>query len=242
MEKIPQYCEDIQELNKKLFVQLNLYSENKRTEFYSPNFNYENYEDEIIVGESVLDCLYENKKRNECIMKLMEEEMIKINYIRNKMIKLIKNQIKENAENLNKISKTIESLNKITKQEENKENKNDKEEIEKIKKENEKFEKEMKKYSINKWIKYMMEFDEYKKIKEWTNKQLGKVLFDSNVDDWNINTTTLHEKIMNKEKILFVVEDEENNKFGGYLNSKIDKVFNCDGNIITDSTAFVFSL
>ncbi|BFU25260.1 trichohyalin, putative [Entamoeba histolytica] len=43
---------------------------------------------------------------------------------------------------------------------------------------------------------------------------------------------------MNKEHIIIIIEDEEENKFGGYVNEKIDKV----DDFINDSKSFVFSL
>ncbi|GAB1220411.1 hypothetical protein ENUP19_0053G0002 [Entamoeba nuttalli] len=71
-------------------------------------------------------------------------------------------------------------------------------------------------------------------LEEWTNRKVGNVLFDSNIDDWNKNTSV----VMNKEHIIIIIEDEEGNQFGGYVNSKIDKV----GGFINDSKSFVFSL
>ncbi|BFU25899.1 Hypothetical protein EHI5A_126860 [Entamoeba histolytica KU27] len=44
---------------------------------------------------------------------------------------------------------------------------------------------------------------------------------------------------MNKEHIIIIIEDECGNKFGGYVNEKIDKVGN---GYIKDSKSFVFSL
>ncbi|BFU24568.1 trichohyalin, putative [Entamoeba histolytica] len=43
---------------------------------------------------------------------------------------------------------------------------------------------------------------------------------------------------MNKEDIIIIIEDEDGNKFGGYVNSKIDKV----DDFINDSKSFLFSL
>ncbi|BFU26226.1 trichohyalin, putative [Entamoeba histolytica] len=43
---------------------------------------------------------------------------------------------------------------------------------------------------------------------------------------------------MNNEHIIIIIDDLEGNKFGGYVNSKIDKV----GEWINDSKSFVFSL
>ena len=43
---------------------------------------------------------------------------------------------------------------------------------------------------------------------------------------------------MNKSNLMIVIEDDKNNKFGGYISSKIYKY----DSWITDSNAFVFSL
>ncbi|BFU26348.1 trichohyalin, putative [Entamoeba histolytica] len=77
-----------------------------------------------------------------------------------------------------------------------------------------------------------------KQIEEWTEKRINNILFDSDKDDWNINTSVFEERIMNKEHIIIIIEDEDGNKFGGYINSKIDRV----GGWINDSKSFVFSL
>ncbi|BFU19425.1 trichohyalin, putative [Entamoeba histolytica] len=77
-----------------------------------------------------------------------------------------------------------------------------------------------------------------KQIEEWTEKRISNILFDSDIDDWNIDTSVFEERIINKEHIIIIIEDEDGNKFGGYVNSKIDKA----GGFINDSQSFVFSL
>ncbi|BFU25821.1 trichohyalin, putative [Entamoeba histolytica] len=77
-----------------------------------------------------------------------------------------------------------------------------------------------------------------KQIEEWTERRINNILFDSAKDDWNKNTSVFDQRIMNKEHIIIIIEDTKGNKFGGYVNSKIDKV---DG-FINDSQSFVFSL
>ncbi|BFU18877.1 trichohyalin, putative [Entamoeba histolytica] len=76
-----------------------------------------------------------------------------------------------------------------------------------------------------------------KQIEEWTEKRINNILFDSDKDNWNRNTSVFDQRIMNKEHIIIIIEDEDGNKFGGYVNSKIDKV-----GWINDSQSFVFSL
>ncbi|BFU24504.1 trichohyalin, putative [Entamoeba histolytica] len=77
-----------------------------------------------------------------------------------------------------------------------------------------------------------------KQIEEWTEKRVNNILFDSDKDDWKVNTSVFDQRIMNKEHIIIIIEDEEGNKFGGYVNSKIDRV----AGDIKDSKSFLFSL
>ncbi|BFU19596.1 trichohyalin, putative [Entamoeba histolytica] len=77
-----------------------------------------------------------------------------------------------------------------------------------------------------------------KQIEEWTNRKVGNILFDSDKDNWNRNTSVFDQRIMNKEHIIIIIEDSKGNNFGGYVNEKIDKV----DEWISDSKSFVFSL
>ncbi|BFU26688.1 hypothetical protein EHI2019_000811900 [Entamoeba histolytica] len=66
--------------------------------------------------------------------------------------------------------------------------------------------------------------EEIHQIEEWTEEEINSILFDSYYDDWNKNTSVFGERVMNKEHLIIIIEDEEGNKFGEYVNSKIDKV------------------
>ena len=75
----------------------------------------------------------------------------------------------------------------------------------------------------------------------------SEVLFDSDKENWNENVFAM--RLFIRSQLIFVIEDEEDQKFGGYLNSKIDKVFSyndegyrCGDGTIKDENAFVFSL
>ncbi|BFU25919.1 trichohyalin, putative [Entamoeba histolytica] len=76
-----------------------------------------------------------------------------------------------------------------------------------------------------------------KQIEEWTNRKVGNILFDSDKDDWNKNTSIFDQRIWNKEDIIIIIDDKRGNKFGGYVSSKIDKY-----DKIYDSKSFLFSL
>ena len=84
-------------------------------------------------------------------------------------------------------------------------------------------------------------------IERWTKKTISTVLFDSTIHNWNINSSLFDQLVFGKEHLIFVIEDINNNCFGAYINSKIDKYQstvsnNHNGNGITDNEAFVFSL
>ncbi|BFU22821.1 trichohyalin, putative [Entamoeba histolytica] len=79
-----------------------------------------------------------------------------------------------------------------------------------------------------------------KQIEELTEKRINNIIFDSDKDDWNKNTSVFDQRIWNKEYVIIIIEDSEGNKFGGYVNSKIDKIGT--GECINDSKSFVFSL
>ena len=86
-----------------------------------------------------------------------------------------------------------------------------------------------------------------KQIEEWSSTTFKEVVFDSDIDDWSKDTSTFDQKIFNREKLTFIMEDTEGNVFGGFVNAKIDKYVYCEygewkGSKITDKNAFVFSL
>ena len=84
-------------------------------------------------------------------------------------------------------------------------------------------------------------------LEEWSETKFKEVIFDTEYCDWADGTSTFFERILNKERLLFLIEDINNCIFGGYINNIIDKYFfNQNGWIcgegINDINAFVFSL
>ncbi|BFU23362.1 trichohyalin, putative [Entamoeba histolytica] len=80
--------------------------------------------------------------------------------------------------------------------------------------------------------------EEINKLEGWTKRKVGDVIFDSDIDDWNKNTSTFDQKIINKEHLIIIIEIEEGNKLGGYINERIEKI----GSYINDPTSFIFLL
>ena len=82
--------ENLQNSNVKVLKLKEIYLNNKRDEFYSPNFQYTDYEEEIIQGESVLDCLLENVKREEKILEEYKKVLIKTKEVKNQFLEYLK--------------------------------------------------------------------------------------------------------------------------------------------------------
>ena len=91
---------------------------------------------------------------------------------------------------------------------------------------------------------YYLTYKHLKQLEEWTGLKCKEILFDSNIDNWERYTSTFDSKILNKNKLIFIIEDTKGNKFGGYIDATIDKIryYGRADTIITDSKSFVFSL
>ena len=70
-----------------------------------------------------------------------------------------------------------------------------------------------------------------------TNKQIENILFDSEINKWNVDDSEFDEKLRGKRDIIILIEDERQNLFGGYIGNriKIDEK-------VKDETCYVFSL
>ena len=60
-------------------------------------------------------------------------------------------------------------------------------------------------------------------IEEWSFTKYKEMIFDSEIHNWSKNTSEFDRIIFGKEKLIFLIEDTENNLFGCYIDSKIDK-------------------
>ncbi|BFU26384.1 predicted protein [Entamoeba histolytica] len=219
----------------------------------------ETYSEAIKRGEGIFDRIDEVARRRRLVIEKGKETVNKIKTVTDKMERIMKecNNDKETVnkaknelidkiihmEEMNmedKIKPLEEEINKITaefnkKKEEWEKHYSDYLERKKRKKEEEKKKQEEERLRI---MRGMNTMEEMLQIEEWTNRKVGNIIFDSDKDDWKVNTSIFGENIMNKEHIIIIIEDEGGNKFGGYVNEKIDK----DDGWIYDSKSFVFSL
>ena len=80
-------------------------------------------------------------------------------------------------------------------------------------------------------------------IEKWTKLKMKEIIFDSKIHNWNLQECNFHEKIFNKQNLLFLIETDENIKFGGFISSKINKYYDWVNDIesISDKNAFIFT-
>ena len=83
--------------------------------------------------------------------------------------------------------------------------------------------------TIEEWNKIKMR-EKYqnhmKQIEQWTGLKYGKIIFDSDTDDWNQHTSVFDQRITFKKCLTFLIEDENGELFGYYLNTFIDNTVN----------------
>ena len=89
-------------------------------------------------------------------------------------------------------------------------------------------------YSQYNLFKYQKEI-----LEEWTELRCGKVLFDSEKDNWE-DPSVFKAKIDMKNKLIFLIEDENDEKFGFYLHSQMNT--NCCGWNSVDTKSFQFNI
>ncbi|BFU20836.1 hypothetical protein CL6EHI_171070 [Entamoeba histolytica] len=222
----------------------------------------ETYSEAIKRGEGIFDRIDETERRRKIVIEKSQETINQIEIMKNKMSRIIE-ECNNDEETLSKTRNEL--IDKIISIEEmimkdklfrkpketdtiTSEFNKKKEEWEKQysdyfsrKKREEEEAKERKKQEEEERLrimKGMSTIEEIHQIEKWTNRKVGNLLFDSDIDDWKVGTSVFRERIMNKEHIIIIIEDEDGNKFGGYVNSKIDKV----ESYINDSQSFVFSL
>ena len=73
------------------------------------------------------------------------------------------------------------------------------------------------------------------------------MIFDSEVNKWDMYTSEFDNIIYEKEKLMIIIQDTDKNIFGCYINAKIDKYKYLEkdewmGERITDENSFIFSI
>ena len=184
------------------------------------------------------------KNRRECeeMLEEINEEKKHVQEMRNKM-KEEKEELKQMIEKLNE-SKKVEYI--YVEKKENKVKEEPKEKNENHQNKNrENYEKIFTIEELNNKIieesKQIKEtrMNDMKQIESWTGLQCGEILFDSEYDNWNVDSSIFDEKIVGKRQIVFLIEEEKGEKFGYYLNTTVKESMSV---VETDTSSFEFNL
>ena len=89
--------------------------------------------------------------------------------------------------------------------------------------------------------------EEMKQIEEWTKSLFKEILFDTDYCDWSSEKSSFNKRIEGKENIIIIIEDINNNVFGGYVHKTIENDANLENTTIVrtylkDFNIFVFSI
>ena len=70
-------------------------------------------------------------------------------------------------------------------------------------------------------IPYYLKPNERTLLEKWTGLVCGEIVFDSDKDNWSMEKSDFESKIKGKKQLVFLVQDNEDKKFGFYLNPEI---------------------
>jgi len=241
----------IKTLIEYIFDQSEQYLHTSQTEEYIVNDSEPDYDDEILRGEGILDRLNEMNSRNEILIEKTHELVDRITLVMESILRFQSERERERNELGNKINAVIDTLIaagkakmesdieplRVRTREIKDEYRERKSGWSRFRIETKEYREERRKDGIERHHEYLDE-KEYDQLEEWTRLRMGDVVFDSNKGNWAKNTSEFEECIIGNSRLLFLIEDTKNNKFGGYVEAKIDQT---DG-WIEDVHAFLFSL
>ena len=226
IENIPQINQQLQHYKSSIDVLINQQNEynnsikrysNKKFEYQTTENITEENKNEI---ETMMDQLEDINKRNDLMIDHIDEFLKKMNQMKETIEEMKKKYLNTKEFCETKMKQFGKIMVSYYREIEEKEMKKIKEKFFQLR---------------NPYIKYIdeeenekqligiLERNEMKQLEQWTNKKCGEVVFDSNKDDWSQHTSVFDSRVMNKSNLMFVIEDTNNNKFGGYINSTIDK-------------------
>ena len=100
-------------------------------------------------------------------------------------------------------------------------------------------------YQSDQSLMMNMNENEKKQIELWTAMKCSKVLFDTEFDSWEEGLSILNDRIIGKSNLTFLIESDDNEKFGYFFGNEINENFDESKNYIgitTDSRTFQFNL
>ena len=195
---------------------------------------------EIMRAETKYDRMSEEIQLKKEILFSGEQLIDEIDAFRNSVIAALNNQreeIKDKQRKRNSLSETIIKMKQdlITISQEG---------VDELKKEINIFQEEIR------VERYMMNKREMTALEQWTGCKCGDIIFDSDINDWHVDTCQFTKTLMNRSHIAIVIDDGNGNLFGGYVEAIIKSMWHTDNMSLNannasrtvDPNAFVFSI
>ena len=215
------------------------YFRNKHQEEFVDNLSIDE-EKLLLQGETILDRKMKEKERIDKVTDLQNDIQFSLHLIETELKKTTTVTIEDDRNVIQSINKTIDLLKQI------RQRKADKEKIEKPKRkrtiqgqcddDNEEMEDTWKDYKSEREMNVKRRTIEMN-VRQVTERNINSLLFDSNVHKWSINDSEFGEKVKNHKNVAVIIEDKENNIFGGYC-SKVIGI----NKYHFDSNGFLFSI
>ena len=83
--------------------------------------------------------------------------------------------------------------------------------------------------------------NEIKQLEEWTQLKCDEILFDTNEENWTAKQCIFNDKIIGKNHLIFLIQDEKGERFGYYFNNVMTERY-FPSRIETDINSFHFNL
>ena len=65
------------------------------------------------------------------------------------------------------------------------------------------------KQNIEKYFNELISEKEIDQLEEWTGLKCTDIIFDSNVDNWSVDTSVFNERIIGNKQMVFLIEDSK---------------------------------
>ena len=82
--------------------------------------------------------------------------------------------------------------------------------------------------------------NQFDQLEIWTSLKIGQIVFDSLHDNWSSGTSVFNERIIGKKQLIFLIEDDNGEKFGYFEHTEIQN--NVKSFVTTDNLSFHFNL
>lgn len=202
------------------------------------------YQETMIRAEEILKQIEQRYKTNMSLEEIMGDMFIELDQMKTRLHQLLLECGKDNMYLMNKNEEIIklmthcqQSLVPPDNQEEEMAETSEKQQVSSFEKFKNVFDQVIKNIMIPNTLHEYFVQEEVDQIKKWIGMTFKSILFDSNyitIDSKNI----LQKLLKNKEHLLFLLMDQNQNRFGAYLSSCIDET----DTWIADPNAFLFSL